>query len=130
MRAAFEAEGITVVTDARLTAARREGNDGPVTATLVDGRSFTADEILVAVGRRPSTRDIGLDTVGLRTRWLCRGGRHSARSRVDGGWLYACGDVNGRALLTHMGKYQAGSPVTSSWARMRATRPARLSYLG
>ena len=22
-------------------------------------------------------------------------------------WLYAIGDVNGRALLTHMGKYQA-----------------------
>jgi dihydrolipoamide dehydrogenase len=26
---------------------------------------------------------------------------------VDGGWLYAAGDVNGRALLTHQGKYQA-----------------------
>jgi dihydrolipoamide dehydrogenase len=26
---------------------------------------------------------------------------------VDGGWLYAVGDVNGRSLLTHMGKYQA-----------------------
>jgi pyruvate/2-oxoglutarate dehydrogenase complex dihydrolipoamide dehydrogenase (E3) component len=25
---------------------------------------------------------------------------------VDGGWLYAAGDVNHRALLTHMGKYQ------------------------
>ena len=26
---------------------------------------------------------------------------------VEGGWLYAVGDVNGRAPLTHMGKYQA-----------------------
>ena len=26
---------------------------------------------------------------------------------VAGGWLYAAGDVNHRALLTHMGKYQA-----------------------
>ncbi len=26
---------------------------------------------------------------------------------VAGGWLYAAGDVNGRALLTHQGKYQA-----------------------
>jgi dihydrolipoamide dehydrogenase len=26
---------------------------------------------------------------------------------VDGGWLYAIGDANGRNLLTHMGKYQA-----------------------
>jgi dihydrolipoamide dehydrogenase len=28
-----------------------------------------------------------------------------------GGWLYAIGDVNGRALLTHMGNYQAGIAV-------------------
>ena len=28
--------------------------------------------------------------------------------RVDGHpWLYAIGDVNGKALFTHMGKYQA-----------------------
>ena len=25
---------------------------------------------------------------------------------VSGGWLYAAGDINGRNLLTHMGKYQ------------------------
>ena len=27
--------------------------------------------------------------------------------RAEHDWLYAIGDVNGRALLTHMGKYQA-----------------------
>ena len=38
--------------------------------------------------------------------------------RVDGrDWLYAIGDVNGRALLTHMGKYRRGSRRTGSWAR-------------
>jgi pyruvate/2-oxoglutarate dehydrogenase complex dihydrolipoamide dehydrogenase (E3) component len=53
VRAAFEAEGITVVTGVRMTAARRVGRDGPVVAGLTDGREFTGDEILVAVGRRP-----------------------------------------------------------------------------
>jgi len=61
LRAAFEAEGITVVTGARMTAARRLGNSGPVVATLEDGREFTGDEILVAVGRRPATAGIGLE---------------------------------------------------------------------
>ena len=63
------------------------------------------DELLVAVGRRPRTDELGLETVGVEP-----GGYLEVddRMRVGGrDWLYAIGDVNGRALLTHMGKYQA-----------------------
>jgi pyruvate/2-oxoglutarate dehydrogenase complex dihydrolipoamide dehydrogenase (E3) component len=103
---AFEAEGITVVTGAKMVSVRRDGTDGPVTGTLDDGREFTAEEILVAVGRRPNTRDIGLDTVGLEPgEWLSVDDRLRVEG-VDGEWLHAVGDVNGLALLTHMGKYQ------------------------
>src|SRR5262245_33912627 len=63
LRAAFEAEGITVLTGVRMTAARRMGDGGPVVATVADGHEFTGDEILVAVGRRPATADIGLECV-------------------------------------------------------------------
>jgi pyruvate/2-oxoglutarate dehydrogenase complex dihydrolipoamide dehydrogenase (E3) component len=108
VRAAFEAEGITVVVGARMTAARRDGSDGPVVATLEDGRELAADEILVAVGRRPGTGDLGLDRVGLADtagRFLEVDDQLRVRG-VDGDWLYAVGDCNGRALLTHMGKYQ------------------------
>ncbi len=65
LRAAFDAEGITVITGARMTAARRLGSDGPVVAVLADGREFAGDEILVAVGRRPATAGLGLENVGL-----------------------------------------------------------------
>ena len=65
LRAAFEAEGIIVVTGVRMTAARRLGRDGLVVAKVADGREFTGDEILVAVGRRPATAGIGVETVGL-----------------------------------------------------------------
>jgi dihydrolipoamide dehydrogenase len=108
VRAAFEAEGITVLTGTKLTAAGRRGSDGPVVATLDDGRQLGADEILVAVGRRPSTAALGLETAGLND----RAGRYLTvddQLRVEGvtgGWLYAVGDCNGRALFTHMGKYQ------------------------
>src|SRR6266496_3404903 len=64
-KAAFEAEGMSVLTGARLEAARRRDGDGPVVATLRGGRELEADEILVAVGRRPATEGIGLETVGL-----------------------------------------------------------------
>ena len=106
LRAAFEGEGIGVVTDRRVVAVRREGVDGPVRATLEDGQQVSGEEILVAVGRRPSTDDLGLETVGLEP-----GGYIDVDDRlravgVPSGWLYAVGDCNGRALFTHMGKYQ------------------------
>lgn len=105
--AAFEAEGITVLTGARMVAVSRE-DDGSVTARLEDGRGLVADEILVAVGRRANTSDIGLETVGLEDlagRYLPIDDRIRV-PEVDGDWLYAVGDVNGVAQLTHMGKYQ------------------------
>ena len=105
LRAAFEAEGITVVTGARMTAARRLGSGGPVVATLEDGREFTGDEILVAVGRRPATGGLGLEHAGLEPgRPVPVDGQLRAVG-VAGGWLYAIGDCNGLAPLTHMGKY-------------------------
>jgi dihydrolipoamide dehydrogenase len=104
VRAAFEAEGITVLTGMRLVAASR---NGAVTGTLEDGRTITADEILVAVGRRPSTGDLGLETVGLQPGRYVEVDDQLRATGVAGGWLYAVGACNGRALLTHMGKYQA-----------------------
>ena len=63
------------------------------------------DEVLVATGRTPRTTDIGLDTIGLTPgEWITV----DDTLRVPGfDWLYATGDVNNRALLTHQGKYQA-----------------------
>jgi dihydrolipoamide dehydrogenase len=102
---AFASEGITVICGAKVVSAHR---DGDVSLTLADGRVVAGDELLVAVGRTARTRDLGLDTVGLGDLaggWL----PVDDRLRVDGGggWLYAVGDCNGRALLTHIGKYQA-----------------------
>jgi pyruvate/2-oxoglutarate dehydrogenase complex dihydrolipoamide dehydrogenase (E3) component len=105
LRAAFEAQGIEVVTGARMVAAHRDGNNGQVTATLEDGRRLTGDEILVAVGRRPRTQDVGLETVGLEPGRFIEVDDNLTATGVDGAWLYAIGDASGRALLTHMAKY-------------------------
>jgi dihydrolipoamide dehydrogenase len=105
LRTAFEAEGISVVTGVRMTAARRLGGDGPVVANVADGREFTGDEILVAVGRRPATVGIGVETVGLEPGRPVRVDGQLRAVGVPGGWLYAIGDCNGLAPLTHMGKY-------------------------
>lgn len=68
---------------------------------------LTVDEVLVATGRTPATTGLGLDRVGLPDHGHVAVDDHLTATGVDGDWLYAVGDVNGRALLTHMGKYQA-----------------------
>jgi len=79
LRAAFGAEGITVVTGARMTAARRVGSGGPV--------------------------GLGLECVGLEPGRPVPVDGQLRAAGVAGGWLYAIGDCNGLAPFTHMGKY-------------------------
>lgn len=106
VRAAFEAEGITVVTGTKVERVRRDGTDGPVTVEAA-GVTYVGDELLVAAGRRPSTTDLGLETVGLTPGKPVQVDDQLRAVGVDGDWLYAVGDCNGRAMLTHMGKYHA-----------------------
>ncbi len=83
------------------------GRRMPVTVTLEDDGEVEADEALFATGRQPLTDDIGLGTVGLLPgSWLEVDDTCMVRALQDG-WLYALGDVNHHALLTHQGKYQA-----------------------
>jgi pyruvate/2-oxoglutarate dehydrogenase complex dihydrolipoamide dehydrogenase (E3) component len=107
VEAAFEAEGIAVRTRTEVASARRDQPGGPVTLTLGDGAELAGDELLVAAGRRPRTGDVGLDTVGLEAGGgPVRVDRRLRVEGVEGGWLFAVGDCNGLAPLTHMGKYQ------------------------
>jgi pyruvate/2-oxoglutarate dehydrogenase complex dihydrolipoamide dehydrogenase (E3) component len=116
IRNEFEAAGITVRTATKAVSAERaEVNDAPVGhrhggevgVTLDSGERITADEVLVAAGRVPNSDDLGLELVGLKSGGYLPVDDHLNVEGVEGNWLYATGDVCGRALLTHMGKYQA-----------------------
>ncbi len=97
--------GVELMLGANATSVRRETRDRAFSIQLEDGRSAQGDELLVAVGRAPLTRELGLDSVGLEPGGFIE---VDERLRVPGReWLYAIGDANGRVLLTHMGKYQA-----------------------
>lgn len=100
-------QGVEIVAQAEIAKVERSGGTGEVTLQLQDGRSFTGDELLVAIGRHIDTEQLGLDTIGLQP------GKHGYLAvdehlRVPGhDWLWVVGDANGRALLTHMAKHQA-----------------------
>src|SRR5918992_1900327 len=94
--------GVDVRLASRANAARSE--NGAVVLELDGGDSVRGDELLVGVGRRPRVDGIGLESVGIEPDGYLE---VDDQMRVGGSqWLYAVGDVNGRALLTHMGKYQ------------------------
>jgi dihydrolipoamide dehydrogenase len=93
--------------DAGRPAGQASSSGTGVLVDLNDGGRVDADELLVAIGRVPRTGQIGLDSASVEPGE--RGFLETDdRLRVGGReWLYAVGDVNGRALFTHMGKYQA-----------------------
>jgi pyruvate/2-oxoglutarate dehydrogenase complex dihydrolipoamide dehydrogenase (E3) component len=103
---ALREAGVDVRFGANVTVVERDGAHGEVKVSVEGGAQVSADEVLFAIGRAPHTGDIGLETVGLKPgSWL----PVDDTCLVDGvadGWLYAAGDVNHRALLTHQGKYQ------------------------
>ncbi|MGO8699472.1 MAG: dihydrolipoyl dehydrogenase family protein [Limisphaerales bacterium] len=135
LRVRFEQRGIVVLTDTTVLQVDRQ-RGGVARIALSSGQTIFADEVLVATGRGPRTGELGLETVGLKPgSWLEVDDTMRVKG-VTGDWLYAAGDVNHRALLTHMGKYQArvcgdviaarakGKPEASApapWAKYSAT---------
>ncbi|MEV6008386.1 NAD(P)/FAD-dependent oxidoreductase [Streptomyces sp. NPDC051976] len=129
--------GVRLVPGRSLTAVRRADprdtgpgmpHGGEVTVGLDDGTELTADELVLATGRTPNTQDIGLSTVGCPDGGYLDVDDEQAVRAVDGHWLYAIGDVCGRALLTHMAKYQARVVGEVIAARATGRPPAGAQY--
>ncbi|MFG3498234.1 dihydrolipoyl dehydrogenase family protein [Streptomyces sp. NPDC047928] len=116
--------GVTVRFGVSAIRVTRDAATRTVTVDTDDGTALHCDEVLAAVGRRPRTADLGLESVGLTAGdWLsvddtCR------VTAAEGDWLYAVGDVNHRAPLTHMAKYQARACAAAIAERAAGRPPA------
>jgi dihydrolipoamide dehydrogenase len=108
--------------------------DGGKELALKSGDRLVVDELLVATGRRPATDGLGVEVLGLEAGVALTTDDNGRVSAVDGDWLFAVGDVTGRAPLTHQGKYAAratgdavaaraaGKPVDpAAWSAHSAT---------
>ncbi|MFP2911176.1 dihydrolipoyl dehydrogenase family protein [Pyxidicoccus sp. 3LFB2] len=120
--------GVRVLLGTTAARVQRAGGQGEVTVTLTNGEEVRADALLVAMGRVARTDGLGLESVGLQGGKSVEVDDQLRAKGVEGGWLYACGDVNGRNLLTHMGKYQArlvgdiiAGKQAHAWADAKAT---------
>jgi pyruvate/2-oxoglutarate dehydrogenase complex dihydrolipoamide dehydrogenase (E3) component len=105
VREALGAQGVRVLTNGEV---RSVGADaGRIQLALRDGTTVDGDRLLIATGRTPASHDLGLEAFGISPGEALAVDDSGRVVAVPGGWLYAAGDVNGRALLTHQGKYQA-----------------------
>ncbi len=98
---ALRGEGIELVLSANVTGARRDGDE--YVLEFDDLPELRGDRLLVATGRRPRVRGIGLETVGIEPD--AHGVPVDAHLRAAE-HVWAIGDVNGLWPLTHVGKYQ------------------------
>ncbi len=118
---ALAEDGVDVRTGATAVGVKR-GDDGLRTVRLDDGAGVSAAELLVAIGRDPRTRELGLEHLGVElgedgevlVDYRCRA--------AEGVW--AVGDVTGILAFTHAGSYQArvasadilGNDVTADYS--------------
>jgi dihydrolipoamide dehydrogenase len=122
LAAAFTKRGITIRTKVNIVKTKRSNPNEPINIELDNGTMIEADDLLVAVGRTPKTGDIGLETVGLKSQqWLDVDDTCLVQGLGENDWLYAIGDINHRALLTHMGKYQGRACAKAILALARGT---------
>jgi dihydrolipoamide dehydrogenase len=119
--AALRDRGVVIRTGAEATAARRDEAAGTVVLEIDGDDTLEAAHLLVAVGRKARVEGLGLESVDAGTDGDPI--EVDERMRVGGrDWLYAIGDVNGRSLLTHMGKYQARVAVENILGRDAVAR--------
>jgi pyruvate/2-oxoglutarate dehydrogenase complex dihydrolipoamide dehydrogenase (E3) component len=98
----LKAEGIELHLGKHADQVRAE--NGGVTVRLNDGAMLAAKRILVATGRRPRVKDLGLETIGLDPESRQVDVDQQLRTKANNVW--AIGDATGVALFTHVGKYQ------------------------
>lgn len=129
IRKSLTSKGVTICLSTSLKSTSRN-NEGIVKATLSNGETVEAEEILIAIGRRPTTKDIGLGNFGILEdgspipvdESLCV-------TNVPGSWLYAGGDVNGRHPLTHGSKYH-GRIIANAIVARKGKIPLQLEPWG
>ncbi len=132
----FAKRGITVLLDTEVRSVRRPQvqdtgigtiHGGPATISA-GGSTFEVDEIVVAAGRTPASSELGLERIGVKANAHGYIDTDDHMAAIGGGdWLYAVGDLCGRALLTHMGKYQGriAGDVIAARAEVRSLEGSR-----
>ncbi|OAP61397.1 hypothetical protein AYL99_03600 [Fonsecaea erecta] len=114
VREALMARNVDFHLSSRVAEAWKEG-DSKISVKLGSGQVVTGSTLLIATGRKPRTQNIGLENIGLSSSLVVD--QSMCVSSAGSSWIYAIGDANGRAPLTHMGEYQGRIAAAAIIAR-------------
>lgn len=119
LRERLQAEGVRFEVGTKAVLVKRHGSETTLVAER-DGQTLelSAERLLVALGRRANVENLGLDNAGVQ---VDRGLVLNKQLRTTAKNIYACGDVAGPYLLSHMANYQG------KIAAMNAIFPLRRS---
>ena len=113
---ALTAEGVTVCLNATVEEVRESEQGRKVVAISQQGAeqpmNIEADELLVAMGRRPNIEGLNLDSIGVEV--TRKGIVVDRKLRSSHKHIYAAGDVIGRYLFTHAAGYEGGVVVSNA----------------
>ena len=111
--AQMRSEGMTVLEGAKVTGVEGSTTDGTAVVIVDDETRVPCDQILVAVGRRPNTADMGLSSVGVdldeRGHVLISDTLQSTNQHI-----YAGGDVVGKMPFTHTAGHHGAAVVMNA----------------
>lgn len=121
---AFQARGMTILSEARAVAARR--TDDGVIVTLEDGREVEGSHVLMAVGSIPNSEDLGLEQAGVA---VTRSGHIQVDrvSRTTARGVYAAGDITGVFALASVAAMQGRTAMYHALGD--AVAPLNLRYV-
>jgi pyruvate/2-oxoglutarate dehydrogenase complex dihydrolipoamide dehydrogenase (E3) component len=112
-------EGVTILENTKVE--RVEGGLGRVRVHVARGEEKSAIEgthLLLAVGRKPSTADLGLEAAGIR--YDKRGIKVNRGLKTSNRRVFAIGDVAGGLQFTHVANYHAGIVIRRALFRLPA----------
>ena len=104
----YEKKGIIFNLDSKVTSIE---NDKVSYENQGKTFSITADKVLLSIGRRPVTNDLGLENIGIELdKGTIKVDRYCKTNIPD---VYAAGDVNGKSLLAHTAYREAEVAVNN-----------------
>ena len=118
-------EGISVYLNSEVVEVTEQLSDQSSTVKqlkLKDGRSLQAETLLVAIGRRPVLASLHLEKANIQ--YEATGIKVNRKMQTTNKRVYACGDVTGEMLLTHVAELQAGIVI----ANMIFKLPKKINY--
>lgn len=105
LQESFEKEGIRVVTNTQLLGFEKGKKKTVLFLKNGEKHRLVVDEILLALGRKPNTEGLGLESIGVRLKGAAIDVNGTMQSSVPN--IYAAGDVNGRHEVVHIAIQQA-----------------------